>query len=334
MSPLLNRWETRLVSLALAVALWLYTSGQVRVERTVIVRSTPEDVKGLDAAQEATAISPAEFRVVLSVPSSRMDEIVGDLSPRLTARAGQVKPSGSGTMTFPITGRLLGLPADVRIISTDPENLREIAVSYDRREEADLLAEPPAVSGLPLGVRADVVLDRTLVRVRAGSRTVEKLKADRARVRFDPIDLSTLDIAGGRVERVLLKPLTGDYKVIDAVRANVVLVPVEGDRRLASMPVRVLTPEDFSARFVVRVDPALVAVTLHGPQELLKALDPEREITAYVSLLKPIEPGVPVEVPVQVTGPSWLTAEPLTTRVVVTASGGSAPGGSATAAQP
>ena len=47
---ILGNWELKLVSLVVALALWSYTSGQVRVERQVLVEITPAQIAGLPAA--------------------------------------------------------------------------------------------------------------------------------------------------------------------------------------------------------------------------------------------------------------------------------------------
>jgi hypothetical protein len=58
-----------------------------------------------------------------------------------------------------------------------------------------------------------------------------------------------------------------------------------------------------------------VVLTLHGPEQLLQNLQPESEITAYVSLRSTIEPGIPMEATVGILGPTWMTYDPISVRV-------------------
>ncbi|GDY14236.1 hypothetical protein LBMAG53_31140 [Planctomycetota bacterium] len=312
-----QRWEALLVSLVIAVALWIYTSGQVRVERSLPVRITAENIVGLPDDCEVSAISPAEFNVLLSIPSSRLDDLRGRLiQPKLTVVVRSVRP-GPGSVSFPITGRNLGLDGDIRILSTDPEQLRDIAVSYDRLHQAELPTFAPMVLGLPPGMRADISLDRTRVRISAGSAVIERLRQAQAKVAFAPIELSAIDPAAPRRERIRLQPVPSDYRVLDEVTASIIAIPVEGERLVANLPVQVLLPPDIPVGLRVILEPGRVALTLHGPELLLKALDPDREVVAYVNLTRTVEPGRRIDLPVQVVGPAWLRSDPVVIGAII-----------------
>jgi hypothetical protein len=306
-------WQTPVVSLALAVAVWIYTSGQVRTERIIAVRIAPTDVTGLPDGYVATAISPDEFRVELSLPTTSLDAVGADLAPRLEIRPGATLDAGS--VTFPITGRVLGLPPEVRILATEPEHLATVQVEIERMAAATVPVMVPDVVGLPPGTRAVVQVDPTLVRVEAGRRILDRLAVERAQARFEPVDLATVTGGAAGRERVRLMPSPAAWTIRDPVTATITLVPADADRRLAAVPVRVLG--DTGRSDPVRLEPAAVELVLHGPEALLSQLDPTTELTAYVDVRAAAEPGLPYDLPLQISGPAWLRTDPVTIRVTV-----------------
>lgn len=317
MSWLTSHWDLKLVALVLAVALWTYTTGQVHVERTAAVTVTDQAVANLPERSRITAISPREFKVRLSVPSSRAGELPLDaleprlaLSPQATIERGQV---------FPITARSLGLPDDVRITAIEPDNVREITVSLDLETEADLPVEPPAVTGLPPGLEASLQLDLTLVRLRAPGAEVERMRAAKMRVRFEPVDLAGVDpmLARPRQERVVLTPSAAGFAVLRPVHATITVRPRPGQPRQVTVPVEVLGSRDLLRSVAVGIDQPRAVLVLRGPENQLAALKPDQDLTAYVRLRDDLAPGQPHELPVGVLAPPWLAVEPATARVTL-----------------
>lgn len=317
MSWLTAHWDLKLVALVLAVALWTYTTGQVHVERTATVTVTDQAVSSLPERSRITAISPREFKVRLSVPASRAGELTLEelaphlpLSPQATVERGQV---------FPITARSLGLPDDVRIIGIEPDNVREITVTLDLEGEADLPVEPPAVTGLPPGLEAALQLDLTLVRVRAPGAELERMRAAKARVRFEPVDLQGVDpmLARPRQERVALTPAAEGFTVLRPVHAAITVRPRPGQPRQVTVPVEVLGSRDLLRSVAVEIDQPRTTLVLRGPENQLAALKPDQDLTAYVRLRDDLAPGQAHELPVGVLAPPWLAVEPATARVTL-----------------
>ncbi len=317
MKWLVAHWELKLVSFVLAVALWLYTSGQVRVERTLEVRFAPERII-LPEGCEFVSVSPALFKLVVSVPVGRdqEDTLLQGLEPRLTVLVGS---KWTGKAEFPIANRVLGLTSDVRILRTEPEQIGPITVVYDRRQVARLPVEPPKLTGIPDGWEATLRLDLTQVQVKAGSQALDRLRSASARIPFEEIDLSRTDArrVDAHEERFTLRPRKADYDVIDAVTATIALAPIPEARQVAGVPVHILTPRDFPARLKVEIDPALATLTLRGPAQQLRTLKPDDEITAFVNLTGTIEPGTVRELPVKLLAPAWLAADAVKVRVKV-----------------
>ncbi len=318
MSFITSHWELKLVALVLAVALWIYTSGQVRSDRTVDVQLREASVTGLGDNYEITLISPKEFRVTLSVPSSRWGDMPANdlLLPRIEVRQDALK---NRQQDFAVTSATLGLPSDIRIVRTEPENLREITVHWDYIVEDDMPAEPPVLANVPTGLEAEARLDVSLVRVRAAADVVERQHQMKNRVRFQPVDLGFVDPKGAteQVQTVALRPVPNlPYKVQRSPSATITLRPVPSSMPVSSLPLQILIPRDAIGRFQVDLSQPQVTLTVRGPENLLKKLQPETDITAYIDLRHALEAGTH-EVPVSLLAPAWLTFDPTTVRATV-----------------
>jgi hypothetical protein len=320
MKKALAHWEIKLVAIVLAVALWIYTSGQVRSDRTVDVTVREEQITGLGDNYQIRGISPRQFRVTLSVPSNRWTLLPDNdlLLPRL-----EVRPSAldKRMQEYSLTSAMLGLPSDIRIVRTEPENLRSLTVQWESIREDDLPVEPPAVENIPSGFDADVHLDVDLVKVRAGAEIIEQERRQKHRVEFRPIRLGPVkvDPTSPKTLTVALTPLPSlPYRVQRTPMATVTLTPLPASMPLAAVPVQVLLPREAVGHVQVDLFPALAMITVHGPENLLRELKSE-QVTAYVDLRRAAEPGAPRDVPLALLAPTWLTFDPITVRATVTA---------------
>ncbi len=313
---LLEHWELKLVALVIAVALWLYTNGQVRIERSVTVVVSPSAVQSLPEGYRVTTITPPNFTVKISVPVSQVGSLRNSLVPHLLISGDAVL---RGEQAFPITSRLLGLDDDLRIDRIEPEGINEIRVTFALITEDYLAVEVPAIVGLPPGIEAGLAIEPTRVRVKGTREQLDDLKARNQRVAFDAIIFNGIDPAmhASRKEVVNLSPKDQQLDVIDRVTATVTLSPQQGATKDVGVPVQILAPKDFTSRFAIELSQPQVVIGLNGPANLLQGLRPETELTAYVALRSTIELGVPVEVPVGVLGPAWATYKPVTIRVTV-----------------
>lgn len=314
-------WELKAVALVLAVALYIYTSGQVRVEKTISVTIADAMVHGLPADYQVVNISPREFKVLLSVPTSRLSDLENEaLSPRLEVRPEQLAAKSAA---WPLTSHLLRLPNDIRIEASEPADIREVVVQLDRISEDSLPVEPPHLTGLPSGLDATVRLDQTMVRVAAGGAVLELLRRDRERVRFQDVDLRSIQPGqvGERQERLLLTPLAAPsetpYRVLGQVNAVIQIRPLLGMTKEISASLQILASKDLLRSIDITLTPPRVALTVRGPENLLAQLKPE-EITAYVRLADDLSPDVPHDLPVEVLAPPWLAVDPARVKVAVT----------------
>jgi hypothetical protein len=311
-----EHWELKLVALVIAVALWLYTNGQVRVERSIAVQVTPESVQSLPNGYRVTAIEPQGFTVKVSVPVSQLGTLRTSVTPRLVIGTEALQRGGQA---FPITIGMLGLEDDMRIDRIEPETVREVRVTFALIIEDYLPVEPPRVVGVPEGIESTLALEPTRVRVRGTRAQLDVLKARNERVHFAPIVLEGIDakLQAPRQESFILASKDPQIDLVDRVTATVTLSPMIGGRKDVAVPVQLLVPRDFASRFSVEVSQPQVVLTVHGPANLLAGLQPETDLTAYVALRATIDPGVPMEAPIGVLGPAWLTYDPVNIRVTV-----------------
>ncbi|MFM2089632.1 MAG: hypothetical protein RLZZ127_121 [Planctomycetota bacterium] len=306
--------ELKITALVLAVALWIYTSGQARVEARVAVIVDPVAAK-LAPSMALADIVPREFTVVVSIPDDRAAAAPSVIEPRLDLRT----RTEEGAQILRLTPALLGLDPSVRILRSEPPDLA-LTATLERREEAAVAVVPPPVRGLPAGVEARLVLDAATVRVRGPSRQVQTLRA--AGLAALPVELRAVgaDLADERSERVVLvlAPPQG-IEVLEPVLASVQLRPLPGQRQRLELPLQLALDPALLGRWRVVPRSGRLWVTVSGPENLLKALRTD-EVAAYAVVRSsdgfPATGGTMV-VPVRVVGPAWMTTEPATAELEV-----------------
>jgi hypothetical protein len=313
-------WELKLVALVIAIALWLYTNGQVRHERTILVRLPDTAVQSLPDGYRVTDIQPQarEFSVKISLPESMLHSLTADaVVPRLVISADALS---SGMQSFPITNRILGLDDDIRIVRVEPESVQEIRVLFAAVTADYLPVEVPRLLGVPEGLESSVVLDQTRVRVSSTREEIDRLRQGNLKLIPEPIVLTDLDpqLQQERHERLKLTIRSTKLNVLDQVTATITLKPVVVGRQVLSLPVHVLASNEVFSRFQVEVSPPVVTITVRGAENLLHALHPDTDLTAYVNLNHLPQPGVPLEMPVSVISPGQLSCESVLVRVTVT----------------
>jgi YbbR domain-containing protein len=318
MTWLRRYWELKLVALVVAVALWVYTSGQVRVERQIVVEMRSENIAGLPAHLQPVGITPSGFTVVLSVPARRLDELAQvPLRPRLTVRRDEQRP---GRVSFPVSAFTLGLGADVRIVRTEPADLRSLEVVLARIVEEPLPVALPEVDGLPAGIAATVTPSLSRVRVRGPEDELSRAVAAAVPVRFAPIRLADIDpaLVGERIETVTLEPMPSQLVPIEPVQARIQLRPARQLSEQVRCDVQVLLPPAHLGRWLIEPADPQVALHVRGPENLVRALTPE-DITAWVDLRSLRAGEIPPDFPVHVTGPSGITVDAVRVPLVVRA---------------
>lgn len=313
---LLANWQIKLVALSLAVALWFYTSGQARVDRTLTVTVTPAAVRNLPASARLAEIGPREFTVDVDGPMTVLRELRADpIVPRLELAAGALS---DGRQAFPITNQVLGLPADVRILRVNPSSVEAITVTLGRVVSKEMLVEAPELEDVPPGLAPKLNLEESRVEITGPQNAITQLLARHPRLRFLPVSLADANPLIARAEplRIRLTPDVPPSITVPPLHALITLVPVDAVRDRLSLAVHLLATPDFLAKHQVELSQPQVVVSVRGPSNLLQGLVPGT-VAAYVDLRRPLELNQPQEVPVQVIGPPWLSADPVALRVTV-----------------
>jgi len=312
-----NNWMIKLGALLIAIALWSYTNGQVRVERSIIVQFSSDSIQRVPESYRVSSIQPEAFTVRVSVPISQASALRTTITPRL-----QLEPDAlqRGQQRFPITTGMLGLHDDIRIERINPDTIRDVRVELALITEDYLPVEIPQLQGVPAGVNATMALEPTRVRVRSTREQYEAMLERNQRVTYQPIIFNDIDPAlkKMRTEKIILVAQGTQLDVIDTVTATITFSPANTARREVAVPVQILAPRDFHTRFTIELSQPQVVLTLHGPGPLLQTLQPETELTAYVTLRSSIESGIPVEMSVGLLGPVWMSYDPVVIRVTAT----------------
>lgn len=310
-----GNWELKMVSLVVAVALWTYTSGQVRVEREILIELTPAQVTGLPADLQVAAIEPSEFVAVLSIPTSKLGDLRDQvLRPQLSVPRDR---RGTGDVEFVLTGRMLGLDSDVRVVRTEPGEVRSVIVRLSAIAQAVLPAEAPVVVGLPAGIATDVRLDRTQVEVKGPRELVEQARNASSSIRFQPIRLDGVDpfLVSPREERIALRVLEGQLSTVEPVIATIVLRPLRMATVNLRVPVPMLLAPGDAGRWRIVGEAPRAELRLTGPETVVRALRSE-DIVAWVDLHAGLSAGEH-ELPVLVQAIEGVRFEPSRVKLVL-----------------
>ena len=312
-----NNWMIKLGALLIAIALWSYTNGQVRVERLIIVQFTNDAIQRVPDSYRISSIQPDAFTVRVSVPVNQAGALRTTITPRLQLESDATQ---RGYQRFSITNGLLGLNDDMRIERINPDTVRDVRVELALITEEYLPVEIPQLQGVPKGINATLALEPTRVRVRSTREQFEAMLARNQKVTYQPITFSDVDPAlhKTRTEKIKLVAQDTHLEVIDTVTATITFSPGNTAQREVAVPVRLLAPRDFYTRFSIELSQPQVVLTLRGPGPLLQALQPETELTAYVNLRTTMESGIPVDMSVGLLGPVWMSYDPVTIRVTAT----------------
>jgi hypothetical protein len=309
MKWLWGNWELKLVSLVVAVALWTYTSGQVRVERQFLVEVAASQIEGVPDGLQVSAVEPAEFVVILSVPTSKLADLRSDvLKPAI--RLPRERRS-EGDVELPLTSRLLGLDADVRLMRTEPGDVRRVLVHLQAIATVTLPAAAPPVIGLPSGVAAELRLGRTQVEVRGPRDAIALAEASGQPLRFEPVRLEGVDpaMAQPREEIVALRPIAGQPQPVEPVLATVSLRPARSASATVRVPLSVLLAPAEAGRWRVAGATPIVELRCTGPESVIRTLRPE-DLTAWTDLHATTIVAGPREMAVAVEAPAGVTVDP------------------------
>jgi YbbR domain-containing protein len=257
----------KLLSLGLALLLWMAVAGEEIVERGLRV---PLELQQLPANVELSGDVPAGVDVRVRGASGALSRIgAGDVVAVLDLRAAR-----PGRRLFPLTPDQVRVPYGVEIVQVTPS---AVAMTFEP-SATRLVPVLPSVDGRP----APGYVVGTLT---ADPPNVEVVGPESAVKRATEVLTEPVLIAGAKDrvrETVTIGVLDPSLRLKNAKSAvvTVLMQPAPAERVLHNRPVHL---RNVSGNLVAQADPATVNVTLRGSREGLARIAAD-EVSAFVDV--------------------------------------------------
>jgi YbbR domain-containing protein len=257
----------KVLSVVLALLLWMIVSGEETVERGLRV---PLELQQVPAGLELSGEVPATVDVRVRGASGTLSRVsTGDVVAVLDLRNAR-----SGRRLFPLTPKDVRVPFGVEIVQVQPSALAmAFEPSASRR-----VPVMPAVDGRPAPGYVVGALD-------ADPKTVEVIGPESAVRRASEALTEPVSVSGARErvqQSVTLGLLDPSLRLKNAGTATVTvqIVPAPLERSLQGRPVHL---RNVAPNLEAQAIPSAVGLTLRGSREALAHVDPD-DIVAYVDL--------------------------------------------------
>jgi YbbR domain-containing protein len=257
----------KVLSVALALLLWMVVSGEETVERGLRV---PLELQQLPAGLELTGEVPATVDVRVRGASGTLSRVsTGDLVAVLDLRSAR-----SGRRLFPLTPDQVRAPFGVDVVQVQPSAL---AMAFEPSASRQVPVVP-AVDGRP--APGYVVGPMT-----ADPREVEVIGPESAVRRVTEALTEPVSVSGARDhvrQSVILGLIDPSLRLKNARAATVTvqIVPAPLERTLRSRPVHL---RNIPANLAAQAIPSAVDLTLRGSREALARVEAD-DIIAYIDL--------------------------------------------------
>jgi YbbR domain-containing protein len=257
----------KLLSLAIAVLLWMAVAGEETVERGLRV---PLELQQLPAGIELTGDVPTTVDVRVRGASSALSRVsAGDVVAVLDLRSAR-----AGRRVFPLTTDQVRAPFGVDVVQVTPSAIGVVfEASASRR-----VPVVPAIDGHPepgfvVGARS------------VDPPSVEIVGPESAVKRATEVVTESVSVAGARdrVREVVTLGLTDPSLRVKSVRAATVtvqIVPAPMERTLRALPVHL---RNLSPALTAEASPTAVDVGLRGSREAMARIGGD-QVSAYVDL--------------------------------------------------
>jgi YbbR domain-containing protein len=257
----------KVLSLVLALLLWMVVSGEETVERGLRV---PLELLQVPAGLELTGEVPATVDVRVRGASGTLSRVsTGDVVAVLDLRSAR-----SGRRLFPLTPDQVRVPFGVEVVQVQPS---AIAMAFESSASRQVPVVP-AVDGRP--APGYVVGQMT-----ADPKTVEVIGPETAVRRVTEALTEPVSVSGARDhvrQSVILGLIDPSLRLKNARAAMVTvqIVPAPLERSLRGRPVHLRNvPGSLEAQAI----PSAVELTLRGSREALARVEAD-DIVAYVDL--------------------------------------------------
>jgi len=257
----------KLLSVGLALLLWMTVSGEETVERGLRV---PLELQQVPAGLELTGDIPTTVDVRVRGASGTLSRMsAGDVVAVIDLRSAR-----EGRRLFPLTPEQMRVPFGVEVVQVTPS---AVAMAFER-SAARQVPVVPAVDGHPA---PGFVVGAN----RADPKTVEVVGPESAVKNVSEVLTEPVSVAGARApvtQTVLLGLLDSSLRLKNTrsatVTVQIVPAPVERAVHGRAVHLRGLAPS-----LQAEATPASVNVTARASRDALARLDPD-DIVAYVDV--------------------------------------------------
>jgi YbbR-like protein len=280
----------KVLSVALALLLWMVVSGEETVERGLRV---PLELQQVPAGLEQTGEAPATVDVRVRGASGALSRVsTGDVVAVLDLHS-----ASAGRRLFPLTPDQVRAPFGVEVLQVLPSAVAMIFETSASRQ----VPVAPAVDGKP----APGYLVGSMT---SDPSSVEVIGPESAVKRATEVLAEPVSVVGARdrvQDTVILGLLDPSLrlKTVRSARVTVQILPAPLERTLRSRPVHL---RGLAGSLDAEADPATVAVSVRGTHEALGRLA-EDEVVAFVDLAGIGAGEYPLTVHVEGTGDAGIT---------------------------
>lgn len=289
----------RLFSIAMAVALWYFVNSDNNL--SLVGFSAPIEIKDLPADRVLTGQTHRQAQVTVKGPAF----LISKLSSSPPVVRIRLPKDVDNRYVAPLPRSELDLPPSVQIVSIEPG---EVKFTFDKLVKKRVPVVVPRIGTLGESfIVRDVEISPSEVELAGPEGELSSITS----IETYPLDLRT---AKEDFKRTLNIRLPGPHIQADEgqVKVAVDIDLVLMDRRFAAIPVQLEGGESVS---LLKSQPATVVVTVSGPRELIKTLQPAN-VRALAKLQSDSEGKmVPIDIDVP-TGVTLEQVEPLQVKVV------------------
>lgn len=255
----------KLLSLAIALLLWMAVSGEETVERSLRV---PLELQQFPAGLELQGEVPATADVRVRGTSGAL----GRVSPGDVVAILDLRGARPGRRLFHLTPEQVRAPFGVEVVQVSPPTIAMVFEISDSRQ----VAVVPSLDGKPAPgyVVGKITTDPAAVDV-VGPRSAVKRTSEAI---TEPVDISGATDSVTETVTVGLMDPTVRLKTPRATTVTVQIVPGSEERTLRSQPVHL---QGLPAHLSAQANPNAVDVTLRGSS---RAVNDVNEVNAYVDV--------------------------------------------------
>lgn len=283
MSEILRRnWGYKLVSVLLALLLWLWVSNQARPESTLAVTLQP---KGLPQSMVVVNQLPSTVSVRVKGPDALIKDT--DVSASI-----DLSQAGKGNKSYPV---IVSAPAGYSVVSVDPDH---VTVNVDEVKEksfpVDVVTQGSVASGFTAGTP---IVRPALVTVRGTANELAQISKVFVVMNLDDASETVEDSAAIQLLNAAGKPIVGANVSPEPNEVSVIIPVIKKELASSMVPLIANTTGTPGKGFAVsQIIASPEAVKIYGPASKLKDIDSIDCGTIDVSgatqdIVKDIDPG-------------------------------------------